>query len=204
MPDFDKQSYWHTRFESETAFEWLIPSSTFMPLLESFLKKLPGSDANILHLGFGTSDLQVQLRTRGFANISNVDYEPLATERGRRLEEAAFGDVRMQYITADATRLDSVPDISCRKYHLVVDKSTADAISCAGDDAVLAMAQGIHRSLADSGVWISVSYSAFRYDIPQLPFDVEVITQLPTAKTKATDPDIYHYCYLLRPKPKKA
>ncbi|KAK3949821.1 S-adenosyl-L-methionine-dependent methyltransferase [Pseudoneurospora amorphoporcata] len=204
MPDFDKQSYWHTRFESETAFEWLIPSSTFMPLLEAFLQKLPGSDANILHLGFGTSDLQVQLRTRGFTNITNVDYEPLATERGRHLEKAAFGHVRMRYITADATRLDSVPDISFQKYHLVIDKSTADAISCAGDDAVLAMAQGIHRSLADGGVWISVSYSAFRYDIPQLPFDVEVITKLPIAKARATDPDIYHYCYLLRPKPKKA
>ncbi|KAK3395753.1 S-adenosyl-L-methionine-dependent methyltransferase [Sordaria brevicollis] len=202
MPDFDKQSYWHQRFESETAFEWLIPSTTFMPILDAFLEKLPESDANILHLGFGTSDLQTHLRTRGFDNITNVDYEPLAIERGRHLEKAAFGDVKMRYITADATHLDAVSDISFQKYHLVIDKSTADAISCAGDDAVLAMAQGIHRSLADGGVWISVSYSAFRYDIPQLPFDVEVISKIPTAKARATDPDIYHYCYLLRPKPK--
>ncbi|EGO53331.1 hypothetical protein NEUTE1DRAFT_92506 [Neurospora tetrasperma FGSC 2508] len=202
MPDFDKQSYWHQRFESETAFEWLFPSSTFMPLLEAFLNKLPGSDARILHLGFGTSDLQVQLRMRGFVNITNVDYEPLAIERGRHLEMTAFGDVTMQYITAGATNLASVPKISSQKYHLVIDKSTADAISCAGDDAVLAMAQGIRQSLADDGVWISVSYSAFRYDHPQLPFDVEVIANIPTAKARATDPDIYHYCYLLRPKPK--
>ncbi|RSL57825.1 hypothetical protein CEP53_006351 [Fusarium sp. AF-6] len=196
MPaDFDKQSYWHKRFTSEKSFEWLIKSADFMPLVEPILQRLDPITARILHIGFGTSDLQNHFRTRGFGNVLNVDYEPLATERGRELEIQAFGDVQMRYEVQDATQLDLK-----EKFDLVVDKSTVDAISCAGETPLRRMASGIRNCLADDGVWISLSYSSSRFDLDDIPFDIEVLAKVPTPKLLPHDPDLYYWCYLLRPK----
>ncbi|KAK6215136.1 hypothetical protein QIS74_08155 [Colletotrichum tabaci] len=195
MPtDFDKQSYWGERFASETSFEWLTPSATFLSIADPYLVDLDDS-ARILQLGFGTSDLQNHIRARGFTDVTNVDFEPLAIDRGRVLEKQVFGDVAMRYLVADVTRL-QLPD----KYDIVVDKSTVDAVSCGGVDAFLRMAEGVRRHLRDGGFWISLSYSFCRFDVEGLPFDVEVIAKIPTPKLKPHDPDVYHWCYLLRPK----
>ncbi|KAF5019203.1 hypothetical protein F66182_8808 [Fusarium sp. NRRL 66182] len=193
--DFEKQSYWHERFSSEKAFEWLLPSADFMPLIQPILDRLDPPTARILHIGFGTSDLQNHFRSRGFRNILNVDFEPLAIDRGRHLEEQAFGDVKMRYGVQDATQLDLT-----EKFDLIVDKSTVDAISCGGETALRRMAYGIRGCLADGAVWVSFSYSAYRFDLDHLPFDVEVLAKVLTPKLLPNDPDIYHWCYLLRPK----
>lgn len=196
MPaDFDKQQYWHDRFATETSFEWLTPSATFVSILEPQLSGLDKVSAQILHLGSGTSDLQTRLRLQGFLNVTNVDYEPLAIARGRQAEQAAFGDVAMAYVVADVTQL-ALP----REYDLVVDKSTADAVSCAGEEALLRMARGVRRCLAGGGVWVSLSYSASRFAVEGLPFDVEIVEKIPTPKIRPGDPDVFHWCFLLRPR----
>ncbi|AEO69786.1 uncharacterized protein THITE_2120511 [Thermothielavioides terrestris NRRL 8126] len=192
--DFEKQSYWHHRFETETAFEWLTSSSAFMDVLAPQLTKLP-SDARILHLGPGTSDLHNQLRQRGFLNVTNIDYEPLALERGQQLERDRFGDVRMEYLVADVTQLELKP-----VHRVAIDKGTADAVACGPADAVLSMAKAIHCCLDSDGFWVSLSYSASRFEGVRSFFEVEVASRIPTPKLKPTDPDIYLYCYLLRPK----
>jgi SAM-dependent methyltransferase len=194
MADFEKQSYWHERFASETAFEWLTSSAAFMDVLAPHLEQLPRT-VRILHLGSGTSDLHNHLRQAGFKDITNIDYEPLALERGRQLERDWFGDVRMEYVVADATRLHPRG-----KYHVAIDKSTADAVACGGADAVVSMARGIRRCLRDDGFWISLSYSPSRFEGVHFMFEVSVISRVPTPKFKPTDPDIFHCCYLLRPK----
>ncbi|EJT78110.1 hypothetical protein GGTG_03213 [Gaeumannomyces tritici R3-111a-1] len=212
MPsDFDKQEYWRDRFSSETDFEWLAPSATLMDAMEPLLARLPAT-ARILHLGSGTSDLQNHLRRRGFLDVTNVDYEPLALERGRRIEAAAFaGDVRTRYLAEDVTRPGLAArlllrgDDKCgqgpsRPFDLVVDKSTADAVSCGGDGALLAMLAGVRECMADSARWVSLSYSATRYRRDGLPFHVEVMDRLPTPKLKEHDPDIFHWVYLLSPR----
>ncbi|KAK0719139.1 hypothetical protein B0H67DRAFT_484721 [Lasiosphaeris hirsuta] len=191
-PDFDQQSYWHTRFESEKAFEWLMPSARVMEVLSPQLQSLP-RDSAILHLGFGTSDLQNHLRGAGFTNITNLDFEPIAIDRGRRLEQQAFGDVRMEYLVADATQL----HLPC-KFPLVIDKCAADAIACGGEHAVLSVARSVAKHLAPGGIWLSLSYSASRFQIKGLPLEAEVLTKLPIPKARPTDPDLYHYCYILR------
>lgn len=96
---YDEQQYWQNRFSTETQFEWLAPSVAFMEILEPHLQRLTPS-SRILHLGFGTSDLQNHLRARGFLDVTNVDYEPLAIERGMQHEQAAFGDIVMKYAGA--------------------------------------------------------------------------------------------------------
>ncbi|KAK1636412.1 hypothetical protein BDP81DRAFT_489945 [Colletotrichum phormii] len=195
MPaDFDKQSYWGERFASETNFEWLTSSATLMSIVDPCLTNLDDS-ARILQLGFGTSDLQNHIRERGFQDITNIDFEPRAIDRGRMLEKQVFGDVKMRYLVADATQLQLTD-----KYDFIIDKCTADAISCGGEEPLLRMANGVRRHLADGGFWISLSYSFCRFDVENLPFHVDVIAKIPTPKLKATDPDVYHWCYLLTPK----
>ncbi|KAI2609047.1 S-adenosyl-L-methionine-dependent methyltransferase [Hypoxylon fragiforme] len=203
MPaNFEKQSYWHDRFQSETSFEWLASSESFMCLVEPYLYALSHEEhpPRILQLGSGTSDLQNSFRSRGYLDVTNIDYEPLALERGRLLEKNAFGDIKMKYVVADVTQLsDGLP--ANQRFELIVDKSTVDAVSCGGEAALLRMASSVKKSLADGGVWISLSYSSIRFELEGLPFDVEIIAKMPTPKLKINDPDIYHWCYLLRPKP---
>ncbi|KAB5532671.1 S-adenosyl-L-methionine-dependent methyltransferase [Coniochaeta sp. 2T2.1] len=192
-PNFESQNYWHDRFSTETAFEWLTDSSTFLEIIEPFLDRLDRS-ARLLHLGCGTSDLHNHLRARGFLNVTNVDYEPLALKRGRELEQASFGDVRTTYELADATHLQLG-----ERYDLIIDKGTADAISCGDGDSVLRMAQGVKKHLAAGGFWISMSYSSSRFDVEGLPLAADVMARIPVPKLRDTDPDIYHWCFLLRP-----
>ncbi|KAI0428676.1 S-adenosyl-L-methionine-dependent methyltransferase [Xylaria sp. FL1042] len=198
-PDFEKQSYWHDRFASETSFEWLAPSATLISFMEPYLS--PSGTQRILHLGSGTSDLHVRLREKGHRDVTNVDYEPLALERGEQMEEAAFGDIVMKYAVADVTRL-RLADLPGSHYpfDIVVDKGTVDAVSCGGDEACLAMARCVRTCLGVGGIWISLSYSAVRFEIEGLPFDVCVIGKIPTPKARSTDPDVYYWCYLLRPR----
>lgn len=195
MPtDFDKREYWHSRFATETRFEWLVASEVFMSTLDPYLSRLDTS-SRILHVGFGTSDLQNHLRERGFLNVTNLDFEPLAIQRGQQLEKAVFGDVRMKYAVADITN----PGI-LEEFDVVIDKSTVDAVSCGGEGAFMLMAEGVRRCLADGGFWISMSYASSRFSVEGLPFDVDVVAKIPTPKQIPTDPDIYHFCYLLTPK----
>lgn len=200
MPtDFDKQFYWHVRFTTETSFEWLVPSEVFMSILEPHLATLSLS-SKILHIGFGTSDLQTHLRARGFTNILNIDFEPLAITHGRNLEKQRFGDVVMRYEVADATQLGQLEE-QREEFDLVVDKSTVDAVSCGGEEGLRSMVEGIKGVLKPGrGVWVSLSYSGSRFVLEELGMDVEVVTRIPTVKRKDTDPDIYYWCYLLKPK----
>lgn len=202
MPaDFEKQSYWRERFASETSFEWLTSSESFMAILEPHLcsPSDPARPTRILHLGSGTSDLQNHFRSRGYLDVTNVDYEPLAIERGQQRERAAFDNVRMKYVVADVTQL-SYGLRQNREFDVVVDKSTVDAVSCGGETAFRRMVYQVRKCLAKDGLWISLSYSARRFDIEALPFEVEVIAKILTPKFKASDPDVFHWCYLLRPK----
>ena len=193
VPDFDKREYWSQRFASESAFEWLIPSQDFVKILDTNLLTGLPPDAPILHLGFGTSDLQIHLRQRGFLNVTNVDYEPMAIKRGRELEQATFGDIQMAYLVADATQLDLD-----QKFALVLDKSAADAIACGGEAALFSMADSVRKHLQEGACWVSVSYSAYRFDDAALPFHVRVISKIPVKKARETEPDVFLYCYLLR------
>ncbi|KAK3985086.1 hypothetical protein QBC44DRAFT_251361 [Cladorrhinum sp. PSN332] len=200
--DFEDPVYWRQRFQSETAFEWLTNSSTFINILTPYLDRIDPQAAEILHLGSGTSDFHNHLRKRGLLNVTNIDYEPLALERGQQLERAAFGDIKTKYRVADVTKLELEPE-QHSKCQLVIDKSTIDAVSCGGDEAVIAMAEGIYECLDHkNGVWISMSYSDSRFDMARVKelFEVDVVSKVPTKKRIETDPDIWHWCYLLKPK----
>jgi hypothetical protein len=86
-------------------------------------------------------------------------------------------------------------------FDLVIDKSTADAVSCGGDEALRRMGRTVRECMGEGAVWVSLSYSVERYDdVVGLPFDVESAEKVTLPKRKETDPDVCHWCYVLRPR----
>ncbi|KAK4672072.1 hypothetical protein QC763_100930 [Podospora pseudopauciseta] len=207
MPaDFEKVEYWRKRFTKEESFEWLTSSGSFFSILEPLLTPL-SIGSTVLHLGSGTSDLHVYFR-RHFPQLQviNMDYEPLALERGKAMESNEFGNVEMGYQVQDVT-LPLELDLGQRgKVRMVIDKSTVDAVSCGGDENVIKMAEAIHDVLnKEEGVWISLSFSDSRFEMDskrvQELFEVSVLTKVATGpKRLESDPDIWHWCWLLRPR----
>ncbi|KAK4176340.1 hypothetical protein QBC36DRAFT_9874 [Triangularia setosa] len=207
MPaDFEKVEYWHKRFATEQSFEWLTSSSAFFAILEPLLTPMsPGSA--ILHLGSGTSDLHVYFRRHcPQLQITNMDYEPLALERGKEMEKKEFGNVEMGYQVQDVTTPFELAPEQRRKVRMVIDKSTVDAVSCGGDENVIKMAEAIYDVLdKEEGVWVSLSFSDSRFEMDskrvQELFELSVLTKVATGpKRLESDPDIWHWCWLLRPK----
>ncbi|KAK4202884.1 hypothetical protein QBC40DRAFT_251581 [Triangularia verruculosa] len=207
MPaDFEKVEYWHKRFTTERSFEWLTSSSAFFAILEPLLTPLPPS-STVLHLGSGTSDLHVYFRRHcSQLQTINMDYEPLALERGKEMEMREFGDVKMGYQVQDVTMPFELGPEQMGKVRMVIDKSTVDAVSCGGDESVIKMAERIHETLdKEEGVWVTLSFSDSRFEMDskrvQELFDVSVLTKVATGpKRLESDPDIWHWCWLLRPK----
>ncbi|BFZ53766.1 hypothetical protein PYCC9005_000797 [Savitreella phatthalungensis] len=194
MADFHRKSYWEQRFDREQAFDWLVSSEQIFLSVKHLLQP----QSRVLHLGSGTSNLHVCLRHDGHLDVRNVDFAQKALDHGRQMELLEFGDVLHHYSQADVTRL---PANWTGTVDVVIDKSTADAVSCAGDDAVLAMAREVSRVLSSQGIWICCSYSCSRFDLSdELPFSVMTLKKFQLPKSEPNEPDIFHYCYLLNPK----
>lgn len=191
MTDFHDVDYWTKRFESERKFEWLINSAQFMSVLLPFCN----AKLKILNLGSGTSDLQIHLRAKGLL-VTNIDFSETAIRCGREAELAAFGDCCMEHKVADVTCLPMFDHL----FDLVVDKSTADAVACAGDDALLRMAHSVRGIMSNRATWISCSYSETRYQgIGTIPFHVELLQRFPRPKSTVHEPTLYIWVYKLTP-----
>ena len=202
--DYSSQSYWTSRFAKESTFEWLSPSNTLLPRICSALGEIQPS--KIVHIGCGNSELSLDVRQllqdrRESTNITpeviNIDYALPALERMKTAEVARFGGTKMRWEAVDlldwSTTSQSIlktsdkslllnakdnatePTIPTRL--LILDKSTADAISCGPDihtpllsdeeflihpTEVLALHLG--ALAAEGSVWLALSYSCTRFD----------------------------------------
>lgn len=195
MSDYHSSEYWKTRFQAESSFDWLISSKTFMDIILPFCNDEKAAGCRVLQLGFGTSDLHLQLRRAGLT-VTNVDFEATAILHGKAAETESFGDVIMEYIVADATAL---PPFK-HSFDLVVDKSTVDAISCAGDDALLSTLSSVRATLTARSVWICCSYSSQRFqNLRQSYFTISPLQTIAQEKSNLYDPDIFTWIYVLRP-----
>ncbi|KAK6530645.1 hypothetical protein TWF281_007484 [Arthrobotrys megalospora] len=136
-PSFGDKEYWDSRFTSNpSTFDWLLPATPLTSSINSAITSSPSLVPQILHIGCGTSDLSFHLKTlvKTPAQIHNVDFSNIAVEMGRSK------DGTMNWSTLDLLNLQQVLEFqnisSEGGYTLVVDKSTADAISCAEDVVV--------------------------------------------------------------------
>lgn len=160
VSDFSAPEYWSNRFEREKAFEWLADTRAIGPMVLELVQELsqarlkqsqyplstistqttdtdkPKPPLNILHFGCGTSSLGPDLATLLNSNGINVklvdaDYvaKSISSEKAGKEGNAKRNKVPLINLNVlDPDELEATkPDGG---WDLLLDKSTADAISC--------------------------------------------------------------------------
>ncbi|KAF3000217.1 hypothetical protein E8E13_007155 [Curvularia kusanoi] len=220
-PEFGSQEYWDQRFTTNTApFDWLSAPDALDPLITDALRTSNQEQPQLLHIGCGSSLLSQHLKNHVESprQVHNVDYSSVVIEAERRRESESVGgnvDACARWDAVDLLNYASLNEACGQSmYSVIVDKSTADAISCADDVschlpyAICTEERTVANDLTKAGhksvlihplhllavhlayvakpgaKWISLSYTAERF-----PFldDVEVAT---TTKNAATDTEI--------------
>ena len=89
MPSFASQQYWDERFSKDSsAFDWLISAAALRDVATGWIPAKVLLDAEILHIGCGTSDANVlREMVRSPEQVHNVDYSAAAVEAGRAREQ---------------------------------------------------------------------------------------------------------------------
>lgn len=147
-PQYGEQTYWQSRFmKDESAFDWLIPADDLHQAIAKAIERCRHTNPTILHIGCGTSSLSFHLPkyVQSAAQIHNIDFSLAAIRIGQKRERKRLdGETEDQDLTAsertsmrwsalDLLSIDQVALIRTNPYHLVLDKSTSDSISCAED-----------------------------------------------------------------------
>ncbi|KAJ6257404.1 hypothetical protein Dda_8293 [Drechslerella dactyloides] len=143
-PSFGDKDYWDARFaKNSSQFDWLLPADALDGPITQALASAPSNDEpHILHIGCGTSLLSFHLRdlVRSPSQIHNVDFSAIAIDTGKTYEATESRPERMRWTAADLLSLDDILTLrvpgageATGSYNIILDKSTADAISCAED-----------------------------------------------------------------------
>ena len=166
VSDFSSAEYWSTRFIKETSFEWLLPSNKIITFsLENFHHNPESEITKCLHLGCGTSTLGLELeealrRTIGDkVDIQLVDSDYVA--------ESITLSTPRPILNLNALDIFDLRSKSEGGWDLIIDKSTADAISCGpliGDiEPINVLCSNMAEVTKRGTRWISISYSPTRF-----------------------------------------
>ncbi|WOO77785.1 EEF1A lysine methyltransferase 4 [Vanrija pseudolonga] len=173
--DYSSKVYWEDRLSRESAadgFEWLVPSDVLIPVVHAALPDARGTrPLNLLHFGCGTSSLgiDVQHHLGGGVRVVDSDYASSAL-RDTQLDQVPL--MEMDMLSLPSLLKHMPPD----GWDVLLDKSTADAISCgpaipATDtaldrrvDAIEHLCHNAARVTRVGGRWICASYSSSRFD----------------------------------------
>ncbi|KAF8676807.1 hypothetical protein RHS04_06322 [Rhizoctonia solani] len=232
MPDYSSLTYWQSRFEKETCFEWLGPGDIMMPHLARILEPVLNCDendysssklpeqrcnesfpTNIFHIGSGTSQLSLDLRSLYSTRVVNIDFEQSCLAQLRQSELAKYGDVKMEYKQIDMLNWEQVESqIAGEARVLIIDKSTSDAISCGPDkpspfsqspiSPVRVLALHLAALSLPGSIWIALSYSASRFDDIGEFWNVEMTEKVAAESGQTKEgvyaPEVWHTLYVLR------
>lgn len=173
-PNYHLESFWESRFQHESHFEWLGDgTNTILPHIHTYLRTQPSHHGppRLLHIGAGTSSLSHHIRhaykkeygdQSGELYIINTDFSETAIRRGGE------ADTEEKWVKVDALKWDEIHalvqnketydriedsvDQSDARFAIVVDKSTSDAISC-GEDVCFTSDEGrstlLHPAIED-------------------------------------------------------
>lgn len=184
--DYSSKDYWHDRLlkENDVGFEWLVPSSALLSIISKIAQDstFTHTPIRILHFGCGSStlgpDIQQCLEER--VAVSDADYASASLSVREPAAALAKPSHHVPLYEVDVLDLASLKNIApTAGWDLLIDKSTADAISCspplvrpASDPFTAAAEMEALQVLCDnlSEVsslqcrWISISYSSSRFD----------------------------------------
>ena len=171
VSDFSSAQYWATRFTTETSFEWLLPSSKIIAFILENFRPTTKNIVKCLHLGCGTSSLGLELEeafkqamtTDG--NDRNGDVQVVDTDY---VAESISSITQLRpIIPLNALDLSDLIRNSEDGWDLIIDKSTADAISCgpliADIEPINVLCWNLAKVTKKGMRWISISYSSTRF-----------------------------------------
>jgi hypothetical protein len=166
VSDFSSAEYWSTRFVTETSFEWLLPTSKIITfILENFHHNPESEIIKCLHLGCGTSTLGLELEEALKQRMGDkVDNQVIDSDY---VSESITLSTPRPILNLDALDLSDLRNKSEGGWDLIIDKSTADAISCGpliGDTEPIDVLCNNLTEVTKKGIrWISISYSPTRF-----------------------------------------
>jgi len=142
-PNYGDVQYWDKKYlDNQNVFDWLISPDSFDHEISRAIQQCQNTSPRLLHIGSGTSSLSFSLlkHVNNASQICNVDYSLTAIEWGKS-KDKELGDLEnkggMGWVQASLLHLPDVMAIGkVASFDLIVDKSTADSISCA-DDVIL-------------------------------------------------------------------
>eukprot|EP00775_Hariotina_reticulata_P002306 gene2306-2614_t len=173
--EYGEAAYWDERYAREpTCFDWYQNYAGLEPILKQHIP----IDADILHVGVGTSVLQADMvMLGGYQHIISIDVSSVAIQQMRDLHN----DVpQLKYQLGDAR---SMPDFKDASFQAVIDKGTLDAILC-GEHAssnAANMLQECTRVLRPGAVLLIITYGDPAARLPLLlhpNFGLEVIVYI--------------------------
>lgn len=184
VSDFSSAEYWSKRFSTETSFEWLLPSSKIIPLVLDYAglggmsQEGGGEGWKVLHVGCGTStlgkDVEMALReAHPGREVRVVDTDYVAEFITPSPSPSSSKVVALDCLDMGDLKAKSPAG---RGWEMILDKSTADAISCgplipstvpqgggAGEEPLDVLLRNLAAVTRAGTRWISISYSATRY-----------------------------------------
>eukprot|EP00879_Flechtneria_rotunda_P016998 GHRR01017795.1.p1 GENE.GHRR01017795.1~~GHRR01017795.1.p1 ORF type:complete len:228 (+),score=50.43 GHRR01017795.1:1093-1776(+) len=152
MPPYGDASYWDQRYQREpSCFDWYQTYAGLEPILKRHLHP----QDQILHIGAGTSQLQVDMvQQGGYQQIVNTDISAVVIKQMQELHKSI---PQLTYRVGDAR---SMPEFQGASFDSIVDKGTLDAILC-GQQArenATGMLSECYRVLRPGGVLFIITY----------------------------------------------
>jgi hypothetical protein len=178
VSDFSSSTYWATRFDTETSFEWLLPSAKIVEFIIENSNSPPSSTTietlKCLHLGCGTSDLGLTLTlslreryaTSNYSDIQVIDTDFVADSINPSPLPLPHYHQIYPLDCLDLAQLENYTT-QVGRWDLIIDKSTADAISCGpsidGVEPLDVLLRNMAKVTKKGTRWISISYSTTRF-----------------------------------------
>lgn len=162
-------TYWDARHAAvgDLPFDWYMGYDRLAGILK---ERLPAasSNAEILEIGFGTSELPARLHADGWVNITAIDTSVVAVTRARSARR--HNDRKeLQFLQMDACKME-FPD-EC--FNAVIDKALLDTLVTGGHafPRVRDMLSEVYRILTPGGMFFCISHAGPSTRLPYLAHD---------------------------------
>jgi len=155
-PDYGSPQFWHevytgvSKWQRTIPAEWLLGYPEFKA--QGWHRYLRGG--NILELGCGNCDFMSAAYDDGFHDVTCTDIDHSVVNTMRQRNSVLRPGIK--YMQCDAC---DMHDVANESFDIIFDKSTMDALICAGKQMVSRCSAEVHRVLKDAGMYICLSHN---------------------------------------------